>query len=202
MALKTHVVVSNVDNLHDARYCAGMGVDMIVFPIDPSIPNYVNPEKCKEIIDWLAGVTIVGESHSTDHLELNQYPINTILINDTQTIPDLKDVDTDIILRIDLDQHNSEQVETILNEYRFSVEFFILNSKQPIDKYKDQLVEWTQTFPVVIGFGIDAENVNEILDEISPKGIELKGGSEIEVGLNTFDGLMEVLEAIDTDEYL
>ncbi len=36
MSLNTFVYIRDVDNLSDARYCAGMGVDMIGFRLDRS----------------------------------------------------------------------------------------------------------------------------------------------------------------------
>ena len=66
MALKTLVKISNVTNLSDARYCAGMGVDMLGFSMDADSPDYIEPKKFAEIRGWVAGVQIVGETQSTD----------------------------------------------------------------------------------------------------------------------------------------
>ena len=53
--LKTKVKVSSIENLSDARYCAGMGVEWLGFPLAMPV------EKLEEIRNWLAGVQIVGE---------------------------------------------------------------------------------------------------------------------------------------------
>ena len=66
MSLKTIVKISNVTNLSDARYCAGMGVDMLGFSMDADSPNYIDPKKFGEIRGWVAGVQIVGETTATD----------------------------------------------------------------------------------------------------------------------------------------
>jgi hypothetical protein len=54
--LKTKVKVSSIENLSDARYCAGMGVEWLGFPLAMPL------EKFAEIRNWLAGVQIVGEA--------------------------------------------------------------------------------------------------------------------------------------------
>ena len=41
MGLKTLVKVSEVNNLSDARYCAGMGVEMIGFSLDENHPKFI-----------------------------------------------------------------------------------------------------------------------------------------------------------------
>lgn len=50
MSLKTKVKVGNITNLSDARYCAGMGVDWLGFPIES-----VNPKTFAEITSWVTG---------------------------------------------------------------------------------------------------------------------------------------------------
>ena len=48
MALKTSVIINEVINLSDARYCAGMGVDYIGFRIDENHDKYVDLENFNE----------------------------------------------------------------------------------------------------------------------------------------------------------
>ncbi len=52
---------SAVTNLSDARYAAGMWADFIGFCFDPSSPDYIEPNKAKEIAGWINGPLIVGE---------------------------------------------------------------------------------------------------------------------------------------------
>ena len=55
--LKTKVKVSAIENLSDARYCAGMGVEWLGFSMTD-----VPLDKFNEIRNWLSGVQIVGEA--------------------------------------------------------------------------------------------------------------------------------------------
>ena len=47
MGLRTSVIVNGVNNLSDARYCAGMGVDVIGFNLKLDDPNRVQPQMLK-----------------------------------------------------------------------------------------------------------------------------------------------------------
>src|SRR5689334_3911967 len=47
--------VRKVSNLSDARYCAGMGVDMLGYVIDPASDDYVSPKLYQEMSGWIAG---------------------------------------------------------------------------------------------------------------------------------------------------
>ncbi len=60
MALITSVIVNGVNNLSDARYCAGMGVDMIGFNLDESQPGFMPAADLQDIAGWVAGVKLVG----------------------------------------------------------------------------------------------------------------------------------------------
>lgn len=61
MPLKTIVKVSNISNLSDARYCSGMGVDMLGFCVIPGRPNYIAPQLYQQIRGWIPGPKIVAE---------------------------------------------------------------------------------------------------------------------------------------------
>ena len=61
MSLKTKVKVGNITNLSDARYCAGMGVDMLGFAIGKADGQGVGATKFKEITDWIAGPEFILE---------------------------------------------------------------------------------------------------------------------------------------------
>ncbi|MCX7636274.1 MAG: hypothetical protein N2044_00370 [Cyclobacteriaceae bacterium] len=61
MALKVTVKVSSVTNLSDARYCAGMGVQMLGFVTIPGRESYVAPEVFQEMRGWFAGPQVVAE---------------------------------------------------------------------------------------------------------------------------------------------
>lgn len=52
---------SCINNLSDARFAAGSWADLVGFNFDPNHPQYIDPNKAKEIIQWLSGVKIVAE---------------------------------------------------------------------------------------------------------------------------------------------
>src|SRR5688572_3598128 len=61
MPLKTLVKVGSITNLSDARYCAGMGVEMLGFATIQGQKNYLSPIKFQEIRGWITGPLIVAE---------------------------------------------------------------------------------------------------------------------------------------------
>ncbi len=61
MPLKTVVKVGQVTTLNEARYCAGMGVDMLGFVAVEGQAHYLAPELYQEIRGWISGPSIVAE---------------------------------------------------------------------------------------------------------------------------------------------
>lgn len=61
MPLKTTVKVSHISNLGDARYCAGMGVEMLGFRVIPGVEDYMPSDVFQDIRGWIAGPAIVAE---------------------------------------------------------------------------------------------------------------------------------------------
>jgi phosphoribosylanthranilate isomerase len=72
MPLKTVVKVGNISNLSDARYCSGMGVDMLGFRVVEGQPNYTSPKLFQEIRGWVSGPKIVAEIYGLT--SANQLP--------------------------------------------------------------------------------------------------------------------------------
>ena len=66
MPLRSLVKVSHLSNLSDARYCAGMGVEMLGFHVIPGSDRYMAPSVFQEIRGWIAGPRIVAELHGVE----------------------------------------------------------------------------------------------------------------------------------------
>jgi phosphoribosylanthranilate isomerase len=200
MALKTLVKVSNITNLSDARYCAGMGVEIIGFVMDKHSADYISPEKMKEIKSWVAGVLTVGETQSADYEEVKtfvqEYGIDILQISDASLLPQISDLGKPIILKLDFD---SEYFEDYLERYSQFVEFFLVDGGELSDFARYTLKEYAFNYPIVLDFGVTVDSVNELLDEMHLHGIALKGSNEIRPGSKDYDELRDILEIIEID---
>ncbi len=221
MALKTFVKISAVNNLSDARYCAGMGVDMLGFALEVDNPCFILPEKYTEIIGWLSGVKFVGEFETANLKQLNkileEYPINALQIANEAIIAeiqykkekeDLEDF-IPIIFKINLADSNNksfnfEDLSTLFEKYKKTVDYFLLENNDKINdvfspKELEALAKLTAKFPIILGCCVNKNNVNDLIDNYKIAGISLKGGTEIRAGYKDFDDLAEILEVIEID---
>lgn len=198
------IKVSGVTSLHEARYCAGMGVDMVGFPLDSQQEGHMSAQTFEEIAGWLAGVQYVGELGPLANTDLTAYELDFLETDSTDVLNELQRYNIPCILRCQFESfHDQGQLLAFLNLYADQVAYFLIEAEGGLaDNYFSILKSITTQFPILIGFGITASNVNRVIDEIKPKGLALKGSQEIKTGLNDFDQLGDILEAIDTDDYV
>lgn len=205
MALRTSVIVNGINNLSDARYCAGMGVDIIGFNLKLDDPARMQPEALKEITGWLAGVQLAGEFERAKPDIINEmadtFGLHLIQLDTPYLIDEIEEINRPVIQKVFI---NKDTVESELLEmmelYSPFVHAFIIYSSdfEAIDETNTRFLrELAAHFPVYLGFGLDKENINQALQQIKPEGIGLQGGHEIKPGLKDFDALQDIFEEIE-----
>ena len=207
MALQTSVKISNVNNLSDARYCAGMGVDLLGFSIEPGNENFISNEKFNEITEWISGVEYVGE-FETDDLRLindkiSKYPISYVQFAHADLASAIASTGLSAIFRISAPENwNDEDFHDTINYCSDRVDFILIDG---IENFEDPLTlsklkEICERYDVFLGGNLDKKQVLKLLKKVPAKGISLKGGTEIKPGYKDFDGLADILEEIEVDD--
>jgi phosphoribosylanthranilate isomerase len=211
MSLKTLVKISNVTNLSDARYCAGMGVDMLGFSMDADSPDYIEPKKFEEIRGWVAGVQIVGETTETDPEIIEQlletYQPDVLQVDEAALLPYLSTFGKSpaglrLILRVDLSQVTLDQLDTLFQTGVTGADYVLLESNNPIhldDDLRNAIQRLASRHAILLGLGISADNVHNLLADLPVQGIALSGGHEERPGNKDFGELMDILEIIEED---
>lgn len=211
MALKTIVKISGVNNLSDARYCAGMGVELMGFCLDPTNELSISPEKFAEITGWISGVDLVGEFCESSGIVIKElvesYSLDYIQINNVQEMAYISTIDMPVILNIDVSTlEEPEYLREILEEQADLVAYFVLTKGGPetdaaaFDKFLPEITSLAKDYPILLGFAISAANVHSILNTAGIAGIELQGGDEIKPGFKDFGELADILEALEVDD--
>ena len=198
--LRTLIKVSNINNLSDARYCAGMGVEMLGFSMDE-----LSFEKFKEMRSWVAGVKVVGETDSQDILkiiELNEtYQPDYLQVSDFQNITEIQKIGKPIILKVDFSTAN---LPALFQTMKGSVKYFLLENSDDFgvidDAVLSQLDAWSFQFPLILGFGVKESNAKDLLEQTQLSGFALRGSDEIRPGFGDSEELMNILEILETDD--
>lgn len=184
--LKTKVKVSNVTNLSEARYCAGMGVDYLSFPVPP-----VSLEVYREIASWVTGPQF-GIEIDAEHLSLlNEYPFDFIEIaaSDILLVPP-----SEMFIRIDAPGW-PEQRDAIrqLKNTNVIVEL-------AVSSLDEGTVQFIKNVATEFNIFIKIENNTWLtaLLQLPVTGFSLEGNHESKPGLKEYP-LSEILEQLDVD---
>lgn len=206
MSLNKFVKIGSISNLSDARYCAGMMVDILGFEIvDPSREHYVDSATFSELTEWVAGVAFVGECHDTDletlEKAIDDYPIQYIELNQLELLEQIADrFDQLIIFHIKLDSLLSLESlqDSILEASRFA-ELIIIDAVPELDsrKIEADLKQVDPTIKLLKAYDLDIETVKDL--STSWYGIELKGSPEEKAGYKEYGIVMDILEELEVD---
>jgi phosphoribosylanthranilate isomerase len=207
MALSILTAVTEINNLSDARYCAGMGVDILGFNLSQNQAGQVSPETIRDIAGWVAGVQLAGAFAPAAPEEINetasQCNLDLLILQSGFLADDLAKLELPVILQVEVhkDSYENELLQ-MLELYASKVKYFLITSSEfgEIDETnQDFLQSLSSRFPVLIGFGLEKDSVTEVLNTVKPAGIALKGGHEIKPGLKSFDDLADILETLEVD---
>ncbi|WP_192349553.1 phosphoribosylanthranilate isomerase [Algoriphagus sp. Y33] len=206
MALSTFVKISGITNLSDARYCAGMYVDLLGFSIEEESEKFITPTQFNEITGWVSGLEFVGEFLTYTGYQvqetLESYPsIKWIEHDRIEPLADLEGKGYGLIYRMDLEEvrHIELEVAEKLNES--GIIFHAISSHEVLDQKDKQAIKLlSENCRVILGVGITAANVRGLIEDLNLYGISLVGGEEIKPGLKDFDELADILEALEVED--
>jgi phosphoribosylanthranilate isomerase len=200
MTLKSKVLVYEINNLSDARYCAGMGVDMLGFCINKESEKFQTPEKIKEMISWVSGSAIVLETgvlntESLDAIELIQ-PDYLLISQEDYKNSNQNITQIPIIQKLQIGASFYGNIENHLIE---DADLYLLenNSLDSTSSIHNELMALCKKKNIILGFGIHPDTIDSIIEDIKPSAIALKGGKEISPGLKSFDELADILEILE-----
>lgn len=208
MSLSAFVKINAVNNLSDARYCAGMGAQLMGFCLEPGHSKSLTAEKFREITGWISGVELAGEFeqiHPEQILEVVQEcpGLGYVEVREEAFLPMLVHTGFQLIWKVQVESH--EQLDALLPKTGYlnthNILLHLVSDHLMLDGIVlEKIRQLCGACEVLIGFDITAENVLEILDDVQPKGISLEGGEEIKPGFKDFDELSEILEILEEEE--
>jgi phosphoribosylanthranilate isomerase len=182
MPLKTVVKVGNISNLSDARYCSGMGVDMLGFRVIEGQDNYLSPKLYQEIRGWVTGPKIVAEIYgisSADQLAkiIEDYAPDYLELSATEFNRFAQQLTLPCIVSGEV-SHSSNILYCVIEE--------------------QSLQKITTLAKVLVQPGIGA-NVLELISSNKIAGLALNGAPEVRPGFKDYSDLADILEKLDED---
>lgn len=195
MALKLSVKIGDVTNLSDARYAAGMGVDYIGFNINPDSEHFVTADTFSEIVNWISGVGIIGEVGEKMPEESENF--GPMLVETSN--PELTEELEEYIFRINTQNITAGQIVELI-EQAPNAKFYVLElSRESIVSNELELTELCKNYSTYLSTNFNEALLDKVVNQIKPKGIEIKGTLEDQPGFKDYDGIADVLEWLEVD---
>lgn len=197
MALKTLVKVGKISNLSDARYCAGMSVDMLGFGVITGQEHYVSPELFKEIRGWFTGPAVVAEVYGIEKHEdlaaIVQNYLPDLIEGKLADIKKLHSAFAAYILSTTYEEIKAHEDE--LGISRAQIGYLIIPASTPVE----QIDALSKEYKLLLQ--IDSANPDDsLLHNTHIKGIALQGSAEDKPGLKNYDALASILERLEKED--
>ena len=194
--LRIPVKINGVNNLSDARYCAGMGVEMLGFSMSEKHTRHIKTEKVNGITGWLSGVKVVSECYfgeKTDVLFEAAKGISAEAIEiDAVMYKPGSISDFNLILRLSVVEW--ETVKGVLPENAL---LHLMLEKADLENIS-AIKEICESQSTLLNVSkLDLALVDNLLLKVSAYGLSIDGGNEISPGISDFDHLAEVLEYLE-----
>lgn len=201
MGLKTFVKISNVNNLSDARYCAGMMVDVLGFNIDPLSDKHISENDFAEITEWVAGVQLAGEFSNSGIEQIKEamksYPVDFIQISNVDLVEKVNLLGKPIIFQLII--NNADDLNGLKSNLSYLDELVkIVSIKSDnadlFDQLDAQIGYYNGNLKLLKGYGISTDS-----SLAKFPGLELEATEEERPGFKDYGQIMDVLEVIEED---
>lgn len=187
----THKVkVNAVDNLSDARYCAGMFVDFIGFSLKNTQNEWIDAAKITEMTNWLSGVTFIGEVGEQDlPSNAHEYPFQIWETSNYLLFEEKIEQGFQMGLSLDVsDSHFLAKWEKAKEKAAY------VRINQATVAFLASFAGWNEKIFVHLTDELIAARIWETYESVQ---VALDSGKEVRPGQSDFGSLMDVLEALD-----
>lgn len=203
MGLTIPVILNSVNNLSDARYAAGMGVDLMGFEVEEGADRYVSPDLFKAITSWLSGVQTVASvsvlNPGTLAFIQEQYQPDFIQFESVEGISQSELSEIACIQKIVIPQGNVLDALAQVKQQMYDEANFILlelSDWTEWQKHTEIISKVNNHHTILWALPIEKEDV-AVIQSLDLKGIALKGGDEQRPGWKDLDQLIDILEALE-----
>lgn len=197
MGLSTTVKVGSITNLSDARYCAGMGVDLLGFNAVDGKPDYIAPIPFQELRGWFVGPKVVAEIYDVtqpDKFEVLMHEYQPDLIElSVHELLKLRPKEIPLILSIDPER--IPELRAVLRDFQAQLKYLLIPASTDQMAVKDIASQYNVLLALEKGEKVDMD----FLRQNSTIGLALKGTPEERSGYKSYDELALVLEELEEE---
>lgn len=190
------LLIRGINNLSDARYCAGMGADKLTFVLDPALPGHLDVKTVKELAGWVAGVELIGEFDQLSAPEINaiaaECGLDAVLLRSARPEDELLEIAPPVYQELSADENVPAALPAVVG---WILELPAAQPAVPAATLRQLGLER----PLWLGPGLHPEQALEMAAQLPIAGLSFPSGDEVKPGLRDFDQLEAVFEALEID---
>jgi len=189
MTLEKTVIAFGLNNLSDARFFAGMGVNYLVF--DPQ--KNINAQAYQEIINWVAGAKIGIHVH--ENQDISQFESEVFITNSLHIAEKLFEQNASVIYQTDFAELKSN-IACV-----FDLPFLAIIVENFAYEDVEEIKQMAQNQPIAPCLSLfSAQEAIQIAQDPAFHTIALAGSGELKAGFRALDHSADILEALETQE--
>ena len=190
----TKVKFCGITNLQDAISAAELGADALGFVFYPKSPRFISPKNAKEIIKKLPPfISMVGlfvnQSKSEVEEVIKGCPLNLLQFHGDENESFCKQYNLPYIKAITM--KSDVDLLKCIQEYN-SAKALLLDTFSKVARGgSGEVFDWKMIppntlKPIIVAGGLTPDNVQTLLEVISPYGVDVSSGIEINKGLKDY----------------
>ena len=190
----TKVKFCGITNLQDAISAAELGADALGFVFYPKSPRFISPKNAKEIIKKLPPfISMVGlfvnQSKSEVEEVIKGCPLNLLQFHGDENEAFCKQYNLPYIKAITM--KSDVDLLKCIQEYN-SAKALLLDTFSKVARGgSGEVFDWKMIppntlKPIIVAGGLTPDNVQTLLEVISPYGVDVSSGIEINKGLKDY----------------
>ena len=192
------LLIRGINNLSDARYCAGMGADKLTFILDPALPGHLDTKTVKELAGWIAGVELIGEFDQLNAASINAIAadcaLDAVLLRSPRTAEELTEIAPPVYVELAAD------TAALAQPLPSSLLGVVVElPENTTAEMRAALQATASRQPLWLGPGLLPERARDLASQLPLAGLSFPSGDEVKPGLRDFDQLEAVFEALEVD---
>ena len=201
--------ICGITRLEDARFCAAAGADYLGFIQHEKSPRYVDPDRAKQIIDWVHGPQAVGvfvnASADTVNRTASEAGFALVQLHGDETPELCAAIDPPVIKALRVRKGwTAGEVRRALIPYAGVAEYFLLDTySEAAHGGTGEPFDWPAAgglgdeFKIFLAGGLGVVNIGAAVSAVRPFAVDLSSSVESEPGKKDLDKLADFFESFD-----
>lgn len=198
------IKICGITSYADALHAAECGADALGFIFHPESPRYVGPAMAGRIIDRMPeGIARVGVFVNRDVADIvdiaSSCRLDIIQLHGDETPEYCRHFSADRIVKA----VNLRHPDDLMDLHDYNVRAFLVDARDgALYGGTGKTADWdlaaraAKAIPLILAGGLDADNIEEAMDRVSPAAVDINSGVEISPGRKDREKMGRIIDII------